>query len=283
MTYASVLIILITSLGFLQFKCNKFTKLKLKTLAPGVLTLNIIAFGTLHFLIGVCITFVLGAMAGILVEDFNLGPVQLKSWDTAFYYLGLDYQVPPAIAIILIAAFGSARYGYLVHGKSKHLSKLPDIEQVNELVDNDLDQFLVDALRLENSTVFNGNVPNVRVVLQNRKVYIGNLISCDVKRGLTRSIVLQPNHSGFLTEDSLELVFTEHYESFFKERLTDKQLINDKGETSAAQRKLIEKFYNKFAVTIPVEEIMMLSLFDMDEYVRLLDHKYTELQDVEDK
>lgn len=279
MTYASILIIVITSLGFLNFQSSRFGKLKLKTLSPGVLTLNIIAYGTLHFMIGVITTLILATFLGFLIDWNWLFPVQLNHWLFSFFYLGLDYQVAPAIWLILLLSIFSAKYEHQITKKGKKLEGLSEIEQVSELVDSERDRFLIDALQLENSTILNGNVPMVRVVMKSRKVYIGSVIRCDIQYGNTENIVLQPNHSGFISKERLELELTEHYESFFQQRLKAKKLVFESGLPSSEEAvDKIEGFYNQFAIIIPISEVVALSLFDMDEYKGLLEQKVKSLR-----
>jgi len=247
-------------------------------MSPGILTVSIVAYGTLHFTVGIVATLMLATFIGQMVEWSWFTAVPLDSWLLSFYYLGLDYQIPPAVWIILILAAVSARYEHRLTSRGKAIEQQTDIEQVSELLDSERDRFLLSALALENSTILNGNVPMVRVILKSRKVYIGSVISCDVQFGKTKNIVLQPAHSGFISEDKLELELTEHYETFFQQRLKDKNLLIGKhSENVDATISKINQFYQQFAITIAIDEVVALSLFDMDEYQKLLEIKLRNL------
>lgn len=137
---------------------------------------------------------VLTVMISMIALQFEL-PVA-PSWLFSFAGVGTPYQPPIAIIVILLIALTSAVLGRYLTATGWRRARATDATLASELVDSDLELSFLNALESEDySPVANVSKTSrllFRVVLKNRKVYIGNLTRCDLTRGNSKSIVIQP-------------------------------------------------------------------------------------------
>lgn len=123
--------------------------------------------------------------------------------------------------------------------------------------------FLLNALELDNVDPQNsdGNGTLARIVLDNRKVYVGNIVRCDLTMGINSNIVIVPMHSGYQDEKTLEVKFTEHYEGHFN-RLSRK----DNSQST-------EHLFKQFEIVLTIHTIVTASLFNIETYIDFLKMK----------
>lgn len=274
MVLVPFLLIIVSSIGYLNFSSSAYGRLRLKRLAAGVLTINIIAYGTFHLMVGIVLT----VMISMIALQFEL-PVA-PSWLFSFAGVGTPYQPPIAIIVILLIALTSAVLGRYLTATGWRRARATDATLASELVDSDLELSFLNALESEDySPVANVSKTSrllFRVVLKNRKVYIGNLTRCDLTRGNSKSIVIQPIFSGFQHEQTLELEITEFYDIHYRKLISKQLHPNQHGPISSVteqQLKQIKETLSHFSVTIPISEIVTTSMFNLQSYIDFLEEK----------
>lgn len=267
MVLAPFLFIIVSSIGYLNFRSSAYGRLRLKRLGAGVLTINIVAYGTLHLFAGFLLTLVL-SMFALQFELYVVPP-----WLFSFAAVGTDYQLPPAAICIFIVAVISARWGQYLTKTGRRRAKAADHELARELVDSDMELSFLQALEAEDYAPLGSSKVNhpllFRAVLRNRKVYIGNLTKCDLTRGNSKSIVIQPIFSGYQNEQTLELEITELYDTHYK------KLVNQELKPGEKLSRL-EELLTQFTITIPVAEIVTTSMFSIGSYIDFLKDKADE-------
>lgn len=274
MVLVPFLLIIVSSIGYLNFSSSAYGRLRLKRLAAGVLTINIIAYGTFHLMAGIVLT----VMISMIALQFERP--EAPSWLFSFEGVGTSYQPPIAIIIILFLALASAVFGRYLTAKGWRRARATDAKLATELVDSDLELSLLNALEAEDHSpvAIASKTPRLlfRVVLKSRKVYIGNLTRCDLTRGNNKSIVIQPIYSGFQHEQTLELEITEFYDIHYR-KLIPKQLLTDQHgpnqPITEKQSKQVQETLSHFSVTIPIVEIVTTSMFNLQSYIDFLEEK----------
>lgn len=264
MVLAPLLFIVVSSIGYLNFRSSAYGRLRLKRLGAGVLTINIIAYGTLHLFVGFLVTMGFSMLA----LQFELYTV--PAWLFSFAGVGTDYQLPPAAICIFVVALTSARWGQYFTRTGRRRSQAADHELARELVDSDMELSFLQALEAEDYAPLGTSKVShpllFRAVLRNRKVYIGNLTKCDLTRGNSKSIVIQPIFSGYQNEQTLELEITELYDTHYK-KIANQEL--EPGD----QISQLEELLTQFTITIPVAEIVTTSMFNIGSYIDFLKDK----------
>ncbi|AAV81372.1 hypothetical protein [Idiomarina loihiensis] len=270
MVVTPLIVLLVSVLGYANLNSTELGKLKLNRLVPSRLAITLFISGTVILFGAVFATFLLLLLWGLitLVVSGSLS----SAWVAMQTLTGSPGGVEPdkssvlllftiglVISFLSVTKFQSKADANWKQNNSKFL--------IHKLVDDELELFLLRALEMDDFIPHNGDEsPDkrmlVRVVLSNRKVYIGNLIRCDITRGVCSNIVLVPMHSGYQDESTLELQLTEHYEKHYSAELS-----------SDATELQIKDFLNQYSLTIPVHHLVTASLFDLTAYQKFLTEK----------
>ncbi|MBJ7265644.1 hypothetical protein IG389_07840 [Idiomarina abyssalis] len=289
MALTSMLILWVTALGYTHFHSSKFGQLKFRKLSASSLTANVVAFGALHIVIGLFLTWLVSSIFGFAINVLGFAPdlLSLPEWLLNLNALGSPLTISPLIVLATGFSFFSAFKHKWFSPRLRRLENMTPAERAKELVDNELDRLLLEALDGEDYDIQNeSNFLPLRVVLDTRKVYIGNVVKSDVIHQTTKNVVIVPLFSGYQDEQTLELVLTDmyrdHYNKLFKYEI--ERLLKNGLET-LKQNDLVEHLskkmkteLTKYAVTLPASSIKSASFFSVSDYEEFLKARKQKLE-----
>jgi hypothetical protein len=262
MTLTPLIVFLVSSLGYFSFKLTPLGNLKLKRYSPAKLVFKLGVEGAFILILGGLIYLFVAFVLARLDKSYFLHEVDLLANIIPFYSISNAVSVfftATVLGLLLRIAHGQIT----TNDQRDKPAKL-----IRRLVDDEFELFLLDALELENvdPQKDNGAKTLTRIVLDNRKVYVGNIVRCDLTMGINSNIVIVPMHSGFQDEKTLEIRFTEHYEGHFNKLLKNNSLDST------------ENLFKQFEIVIPIQTIVTASLFSIETYIDFLEMKILKLK-----
>ncbi len=263
MTLTPFIIVLISTLGYASFRLTPLGKLKLKRYAPSKLVFTLGLEGTLILIKGCFVYLCVAQVLAYFDNDAFFRQTDLLK--TSIPYYQISNAVLVLLASTIVGLLIRILYGYaLTWAKRDKPAQL-----IRKLVDDEFELFLLNALELDNVDPQNrdGNGTLARIVLDSRKVYVANIVRCDLTMGINSNIVIVPMHSGYQDEKTLEVKLTEHYEGHFN-RLSKKE---DNPQST-------EQLFKQFEIVLPIHTIVTASLFNIETYIDFLKVKVEKLE-----
>lgn len=271
MAVTSFLLLVCLTTGYLAVSTNKYGRFFLNKRSSAEGYIYILALGLLLT--------TLSFIAAALFLELGNGLLSTKNSlidFTALFSANRSGEVDNLAIVGLVLwppVFGfvvSKLVGVTMHRKRPY-------QHVEKSIDDEFDARAFKALVLNSSIDSyeeqDGSLNHVRVVMDNRKVYIGSLLRCDVEHGQTKNLVIAPLYSGYLNADTLALELPEDYVAHYleiKKELTEGGIWSDHDE-----KRLLERF----SVIIPVENVDLLSFFDVNAYRLFLERKAKSLEE----
>ncbi|RUO32889.1 hypothetical protein [Aliidiomarina sanyensis] len=258
----SLVILLISFVGFISIKYSPDGGIKIKRTPTALLSMQIIVRGVGFSVLAAFFTYIFAHLGNSLAKFSggrqHLGLQTSLNAQAAGFDVNLTAGHLLFLLFLLIILFLNSKAW-------QHLSSDHDDNNIERHTTNEMEKLFLGALRKENETPLGtSSAALLRVNLDNRKVYIGNLIKSDLEQGELENIVIVPFYSGYLDESTLELTLTE----FYREHYTSKFQKED-----TPNQTQLELFLEQYAVTIPASKIISASMFQIDVFTAFLDNK----------
>lgn len=242
----SLFILIIAITGFLYVNLNLVSRYKFKRSTDWSAYLYVAAWGVPFFTLSWFITTLLSSF-GILREIYDTVSPHFTLQNVISSTTSLE-EKKNLLKIILVAIISLSTA--LIFGWVNRLYYFIRVKKKLEVLSKIISHNSLESLLLES---YIRTFP-VLVTLSSNKVYVGLVTTAPrLEDGKIDHLLLLPLLSGYRKSDNLQVKFItnyyEHYENFL-----------DKGESKLS--------VHDFNITLPISEIISISLFDMETYNR---------------